>query len=201
MKIRALTAKQLLLCLLLAVVSVATLFIYAKEEHMSAKVMMYYGAWSPEEVRFDATRWFSSGVYRPRLEGTPAQASPLTMLRDKPESLQAIANDVLLTKVLVAIEQKYPKVDTEDFVLNTPDLRRQIRYAYSAFSEPDKPVDSYWLFVTLQNDTYVVTLDWDVTAKQLLTGAMASHLVKGSDEEVAYLQVQNELAKAAAAKR
>ena len=162
---------------------------------------MYYGMWSPEQDWFNAGRWFNNGMYRQRLMGTDMSPSRNTMLRNMPETLQSIDNDTLLTKALVAIERTFPKVDTEDLVLNTPDLRRQIRYAYSAFSEPDKPVDSYWLFVTIQGETYVVTIDWDVTKKVLLTGAMAGHLAKGSDEEIAYREVAKELADSAALKR
>lgn len=189
------------LCVLLIAVSFAGLFIYAKEVQMPAKVMMYYGPWSPEENRFDATRWFSSGMYRPRLMGTPPEQSPVTMLRNKPESLRHIENDVLLTEALFAIGRQFPKLDTEHLILNTPDLHRQIRYAYSSFAEPDRPVDTYWLFIRFENRIVVVTIDWDVTEKKLLARSMASNLMENSDEEAAYLQVRKELDGAASAKR
>jgi hypothetical protein len=193
--------KRHVLCVLLIAVSFAGLFIYAKEVQMPAKVMMYYGPWSPEENRFDASRWFSSGMYRPRLMGTPPEESPVTMLRNKPEGLQHIDDDVLLTEALFAIGRQFPKLDIEDLVLNTPDLHRQIRYGYSSFAEPDRPVDSYWLFITFGNKTVVVTIDWDVTEKKLLPRSMASNLIEKSEEEAAYLQVRKELDGTAAAKR
>lgn len=201
MTLLKLIGKRHVLCVLLIAVSFAGLFIYAKEAQMPAKVMMYYGPWSPEENRFDASRWFSSGMYRPRLMGTPPEESPVTMLRNKPESLRHIENDVLLTEALFAVGRQFPRLDTEDLILNTPDLHRQIRYAYSSFAEPDKPVDSYWLFITFANKTVVVTIDWDVTEKKLLPRSMASNLIEKSDEEAAYLQVKKELDGTASAKR
>ena len=168
---------------------------------MPAKVMMYYGPWSPEENRFDASRWFNSGMYRPRLMGAPPEESPVTMLRNKPEGLHHIDNDILLTEALFAIGRQYPKLDTEDLVLNTPDLHRQLRYGYSSFAEPDKPVDSYWLFLTFQHKTVVVTIDWDVTEKKLLHRSTASNLIAKSDEEAAYRQLKKEFDGTAAAKR
>ena len=201
MTLLKLIGKRHVLCVLLIAVSFAGLFIYAKEAQMPAKVMMYYGPWSPEENRFDASRWFSSGMYRPRLMGTPPEESPVTMLRNRPESLRHIENDVLLTEALFAVERQFPKLDTEDLILNTPDLHRQIRYAYSSFAEPDRPVDSYWLFITFANKTVVVTIDWDVTEKKLLPRSMASNLIEKSDEEAAYLQVKKELDGTASAKR
>lgn len=201
MTLLKLIGKRHVLCVLLIAVSLAGLFIYAKEAQMPAKTMMYYGPWSPEENRFDASRWFSSGMYRPRLMGTPPEESPVTMLRNKPESLRHIENDVLLTEALFAVGRQFPKLDTEDLILNTPDLHRQIRYAYSSFAEPDKPVDSYWLFITFANKTVVVTIDWDVTERKLLPRSMASNLIEKSDEEAAYLQVKKELDGTASAKR
>lgn len=201
MTLLKLIGKRHVLCVLLIAVSFAGLFIYAKEAQMPAKVMMYYGPWSPEENRFDASRWFSSGMYRPRLMGTPPEESPVTMLRNRPESLRHIENDVLLTEALFAVGRQFPRLDTEDLIPNTPDLHRQIRYAYSSFAEPDRPVDSYWLFITFANKTVVVTIDWDVTEKKLLPRSMASNLIEKSDEEAAYLQVKKELDGTASAKR
>ncbi|MHB2248190.1 hypothetical protein [Pseudomonas fitomaticsae] len=188
-----LSRKNSFLFILLAVFITTAFFYYSKEDRMSARVMMYYGDWSPEEARFDATRWFSSGMYRPRLMGTPSAQSPVTMLRNSPDPLKGISNDEFLTKVLVAMEERYPKVNTEELVLDTPDLRRQIRYAYSAFSQPDRPVDSYWLFVTIGGDTFVITIDWDVNDKRLLTGPVAEHLAQESEAGIAFRDVQREL--------
>ncbi|PQP04373.1 hypothetical protein C5612_10275 [Pseudomonas frederiksbergensis] len=197
MKIMGLLGRKYFVSVLLVFVGAVGLFVYTKEDQMSARVMMYYGSWSPEEIRFDATKWFSSGMYRPRLMGSPPEASPVTMLRNKPETLQSIDNDTFLSKALVAIEGTYPKVDTEDLILNTPDLRRQIRYAFSSFSKPDKPQDTYWLFVTIHGKTYVVTFDWDVNEKTLDVWDLAQHIAAGSDEETAYREVVKELADSA----
>ena len=186
---------------LLAFFGAVGLFVHFKDDQMPAKVMMYYGDWSPEEIRFDATRWFSSGMYRRRLMGSPPEASPETMLRNMPETLQSIDNDTLLNKALVAIEGTYPKADTKDLILNTPDLRRQIRYAFSYFSKPDKPQDTYWLFLTIHDETYVVTFNWDVNEKALVVWSRAGHITAGSDQEIAYREVAKELADSAASKR
>jgi len=201
MKLKRSSAIRLFIFTLALLLGVAGLSAHLKEDRMSAKIMMYYGDWSPEEIRFDSTKWFSSGMYRPRMMGTPAEASPVTMLRNSPDTLQALDNDTLLATALVAIEDKYPEVDTHELMLYTPDLKKQIRYVYSFFEVPDKPFDTYWLFLTIKGETYVVTFNWNVVAKELDPMAMAALLVKGSDEEIIYLELEKALNSSSVSKR
>jgi hypothetical protein len=193
MSVAVLSKRSFLLCVLLALCGAGGFFVYAWESQMSARVMMYYGPWSPEEKRFDASQWFRSGMYRPRLMGIPAEASPETMLRVEPERFRSAQNREILARVLLALEERYPDVDTEDLILNTPDLSRRIRYAYSWFEEPNKPHDTYWLFLPLEGRQYVITIEWDVTEKKLTSSTTAQLMSKDSDAEIEYRKVLKEL--------
>lgn len=146
-----------------------------KEDTMSEKVMMYYGAWSEEEVRFDASRWFSSGMYRPRYMGERNLRSATTMLRTRPKVFTAQDNDELCIDAIMALKSDYPAVDSGLLSETTPDdLHRRVRYVFSAFDEPDRPVDSYRLYLNLNGERYIITFALDAqTGEHLATGAYA----------------------------
>lgn len=142
---------------------------------MSEKVMMYYGAWSEEEIRFDATQWFNSGMYRPRHMGEHNIRSATTMLRTRPKVFTAQDNDELCIDAIMALKSDYPAVDSSLLSETTPnDLHRRVRYVFSAFDEPDRPVDSYRLYLNLNGERYIITFALDAqTGEHLATGAYA----------------------------
>lgn len=164
------------LTLMLAVLlgSVA-LYRFVKEDTMSEKVMMYYGPWSEEEIRFDATQWFGSGMYRPRYMGERNIRSATTMLRNQPRVFSAQDNERLCVVVVSALHDDYPEVDSSFLMETTPDdLYRRVRYAYSAFDEPDLPVDSYRLYLHVNDERYIITFAVDAqTGEHLATGSYA----------------------------
>lgn len=141
---------------------IAGLYRYAKEDEMSEKVMMYYGAWSEEEIRFDATAWFRSGMYRPRYMGERNMRSATTMLRNQPKVFTAQDNEELCIDAASALASNYPEVDSSILMSTTPeDLYKRVRYAYSSFEEPNLPWDSYRLYLTLNGERYIITFALD----------------------------------------
>ncbi|VXA92874.1 conserved hypothetical protein [Pseudomonas sp. 8AS] len=142
---------------------------------MSEKVMMYYGPWSEEEIRFDASHWFSSGMYRPRHMGERNIRSATTMLRNQPKVFTAQDNDELCIDAIMALNSDYPAVDSSLLSETTPDdLYRRVRYVFSAFDEPARPVDSYQLYLKLNGERYIITFAIDAhTGEHLATGSYA----------------------------
>lgn len=137
--------------------------------------MMYYGPWSEEEIRFDASQWFSSGMYRPRYMGERNNRSATTMLRNQPKVFSAQDNDELSIDAIMALSSDYPTVDTT--LLSEaapPDLHRRVRYVFSAFPEPNRPADSYRLYLVLNGERYIITFAIDAqTGEHLATGSYA----------------------------
>lgn len=124
---------------------------------MPAKVMMYYGP-SDNDDMFDATRWFASGQYRLR---PGFEDYPVSMLRTRPVAFtrDQIADFPVIAAM--ALQEHYPQADHLKLLDSEPDLSDRVRYAYSAFAEPDQPVDYYHLYIKLDNTRYVVTFDRD----------------------------------------
>lgn len=146
-----------------------------KEDIMSEKVMMYYGPWSEEEIRFDASQWFSSGMYRPRFMGERNIRSATTMLRNQPMVFSAQDNDELSIDAIMALSSDYPAVDTTLLSEVPPhDLYRRVRYVFSAFPEPNLPADSYRLYLVLNGERYIITFAIDAqTGEHLASGSYA----------------------------
>lgn len=142
---------------------------------MSEKVMMYYGPWSEEEIRFDASQWFRSGMYRPRHMGERNIRSATTMLRNQPRTFSAQDNERLCVVAVSALSDDYPQVDSSLLMETTPDdLYRRVRYVFSAFDEPGRPVDSYQLYLNLNGERYIITFAIDAqTGEHLATGSYA----------------------------
>jgi hypothetical protein len=124
---------------------------------MPAKVMMYYGP-SDNEDMFDATRWFAGGQYRSR---PGFEDYPLTMLRTRPALFTRDQIEDFPVIAAMALHEHYPDADYHKLLDSEPDLSGRVRYAYSAFAEPDQPLDYYYLYVELDNTRYVVTFDRD----------------------------------------
>lgn len=153
-----------LLMALLSLKMIATAV--ANDERAPAKVMMYYGSWDNEEM-FDATRWFSDDLYRPRPgfeqhRATMLRARPMPFTQEQIEEFPVIAS--------VALQKYYPDIDSFEIAYAAPDLSKRVRYVYSAFDEPDCPLDYYDLYVELNGTRYVVTFSRDGK-----TGAVSGH--------------------------
>ncbi len=178
---------------LLAVAVLMGLYLVGKEDEMSSKVMMYYGIWSPDDNRFDATRWFTSGMYSRRLMGTPAQASAESMLRNKPLPVTANMNDDLVAIAGVALEYDFPQVNTDSLINDPPDLTGRVRYWISKFDKPDKPVDLYNLFLNLGNQRFVITFSRDAQTGELIDKNSAKLIYPNQESDAHYVRIFKEL--------
>ena len=168
--------KQLLLSLALLTCLVAWLYLNAKEDEMSRKIMMYYGGFEVEEM-FDARQWFASGQYKPRNIEADGGASNVTMLRTKPMPFTRAEYDELPFIASGEMRDEYPDVDMTQWIDNPPDFSHRIRYAYSAFAAPNKPEDYYYLYLELAGRRFVITFSRDAQSGGNLTGKDAQEVI------------------------
>ncbi|WP_065257816.1 hypothetical protein [Pseudomonas bananamidigenes] len=169
------------------------LFSVGKEDEMPAKVMMNYGLWSPEDNRFDASRWFDSGMYRRRSIGTPPEVSADTMLRNKPLPITRDMNEDLVATAGVALEYDFPGVNTDSLISHPPQLNQRVRYWLSKFDKPDKPVDLYNLFLELEGQRFVITFSRDGQTGNLIDSNSARLISVDQQADAEYVQIFNEL--------
>ncbi|WP_136664342.1 hypothetical protein [Pseudomonas leptonychotis] len=143
---------------------------------MPKKIMMYYGGFEVEEM-FDASQWFVSGMYKPRNIEADGGASNVTMLRSqlrqfKPEQLAELPY-----AAAEAFDSSYLEdTDTQALILNPPDLSYRIRYTYSAFAEPNKPEDYYYLYLELDGRKFAILFARDALTGNDLTGKDAKEI-------------------------
>jgi len=166
----------LLITALLATMAVAGAYLNAKEGEMPKKIMMYYGGTEIEEM-FDATQWFVSGMYQPRNMEADGGASKVTMLRSKPKPFTVAQYEELPFIASGRLRWNYPEFDRAPLISNPPDLRQRVRYAYSAFAEPNKPVDYYHLYLELHGKRYVILFSRDAQSGDALPGGSAKQVV------------------------
>ncbi|KXO81076.1 hypothetical protein AYK87_12985 [Stutzerimonas stutzeri] len=162
--------KKLLRCAAIAALLAAGPNLNAKEGEMPKKMMMYYGGFEIEEM-FDASQWFTRGMYRTRNIEADGGASNVTMLRSQPKPFTREQLSELPYAAAEAFDASHLEgVDTEALILNPPDLGHRIRYAYSAFAEPNKPEDYYYLYLDLAGRRFAVTFSRDAQTGDNLTG-------------------------------
>lgn len=162
--------KKLLRCAAIAALLAAGPNLNAKEGEMPKKMMMYYGGFEIEEM-FDASQWFTRGMYRTRNIEADGGASNVTMLRSQPKPFTREQLSELPYAAAEAFDASHLEgVDTEALILNLPDLGHRIRYAYSAFAEPNKPEDYYYLYLDLAGRRFAVTFSRDAQTGDNLTG-------------------------------
>jgi hypothetical protein len=157
------------------IASLATgLYLNAKESEMPKKIMMYYGGFEIEEM-FDASRWFLDGIYKPRNEAD-GRASNITMLRSRPLPFAASQYAELPLIASSELRDEFPDLDRTRLIDNPPDVRQRVRYAYSAFAEPNKPEDYYNLYLALNNRRFVITFSRDAKSGEILSGKSAKEI-------------------------
>lgn len=193
---RARLHQVLLWTLALALIIGAGLYLNAKEGAMPKKIMMYYGGFEVEEM-FDASQWFASGMYRPRHTEADGGASNVTMLRNKPMPFTREQLDDLPFVAAGTFDYSpYKGIDTQAFLLDPPDLSKRVRYAYSAFAEPNEPQDYYDLFLELHGQRYVVTFARDAQSGDAVPGGSAKQLVGDYASQAEYRKVFAEIEEA-----
>lgn len=169
--------KTLLWCAAIAVNLAAAPNLNAKEGEMPKKMMMYYGGFETEEM-FDASQWFTRGMYKTRNIEADGGASNVTMLRSQPKPFTREQLSELPYAAAEAFDASdLESVDTEAFVLNPPELGHRVRYAYSAFAEPNKPEDYYYLYLDLAGRRFAVIFSRDAQSGENLTGKAVKEIV------------------------
>ncbi|UQY36058.1 hypothetical protein K8U54_06125 [Pseudomonas fulva] len=144
---------------------------------MPKKIQMYYGGFEIEEM-FDASQWFLSGMYKPRNIEADGSASNVTMLRSQPKPFTREQVAELPYAAAEAFDQGHLEgIDTQALILNPPDLSQRIRYAFSAFAEPNKPEDYYYLYLELAGRRFAITFSRDAQTGGNLTGKSAKEIV------------------------
>lgn len=192
---RARLHQALLWTLAVALIIGAGLYLNAKEGAMPKKIMMYYGGFEVEEM-FDASQWFASGMYKPRHIEADGGASNVTMLRHKPMPFTAAQYDELPLIASSRLRWEFPDLERESLLDDPPDLSKRVRYAYSAFAEPNEPRDYYDLFLELHGQRYVVTFARDAQSGDAVPGGSAKQLVGDYAAQAEYRKVFAEIEEA-----
>lgn len=176
-------------------------YLLSEDTSVSAKTKMYYGVWTNEENTFDASRWFASGMYKPRAQGNPAVVSQETMIRSKPLAVTPDMDIKLASSAGVALEYDYPVVDTQSLITNPPALSQRVRYLYSSFEAPDVPVDYYELFLTLGHEQFVVQFARDGQTGEMLPKLSAEKIEDERAVQAEYRKIFSELDAAGKSRR
>jgi hypothetical protein len=167
---------KLLFCSTALLASVVVgFYLNAKEGEMPKKIMMYYGGFEVEEM-FDASQWFTNGMYRPRNIEADSGASNVTMLRSrlKPFTAEQLAELPLIASS--ELRDEYPELDRSVLLDTPPDFSHRIRYTYSAFAAPNKPEDYYHLYLDLHGRRFAISFARDAMTGNNLTGKGASEV-------------------------
>jgi hypothetical protein len=150
--------KGILMAALIAVGLVGT-YLYAGQGStipIPDTVMMTSRDAGPIGPRFDATKWFRSGMYVPQeLDG---KINPYIMTRSEPFVFKAKDNVFLVQEALEALQDVQPEVNTQLVWDTWPVLTRRVRYESSFFLAPDKPADLYNLYLQVSYRRFVIPL-------------------------------------------
>ncbi len=148
---------------------------------------MYYGDWSQEENRFDASKWFHNGMYR--RDVVNGEVSSVTLQRALTLLLVSANNDELVATAIVALESANPDVSGESLRKDPPMPVPSPRYRYSAFAAPDQPQDYYNIYLKYQGERYVITFARDAQTGEILPGGGVQLMYPDSEPQVADRQV------------
>lgn len=163
---------------------------------MSPKIMMYYGSRSEGEV-FNATQWFTKGMYRPRNIEADGSASMITMIRTKAPDFSKQQLEELPFSVGQAFGlSSFDDLDTEPFEFSEPDLSKRYRYVYSSFDAPDVPVDYYEVYLDLFGRRFVATVSVDAQNGGEVTGRYVQEVYPDQPASADYIKVFAEIAEA-----
>ncbi|MFJ7793068.1 hypothetical protein [Pseudomonas sp. NPDC096950] len=150
--------KGILIAALIAV-GLAGTYLYAGQSNsppVPDTVMMTSRATGPVGPRFDATKWFRSGMYvTQELDGG---INPYIMTRREPFVFKAKDNVFLVQEALEALKDVQPEVNTQLIWDTWPVLTRRVRYESSVFLAPDKPADLYNLYLQVSYRRFVISL-------------------------------------------
>jgi hypothetical protein len=140
---------------------------------------------------FDATQWFRSGMYV--AQEFDGKLNPFIMMRSKPFVFTAKDNEFLIQAAIEALEDVQPEVDTKPIWDAWPVLTRRVRYTYSVFSAPNKPADLYNLYLQVSYRKFVIGLQLDGDAGNLVYDGDVVEVDTGNEEHEAYVKVFEEM--------
>ncbi|MDN3223149.1 hypothetical protein [Pseudomonas nunensis] len=154
--IRLSKPKGILIAALIAVGLGGTYLYAGQSSSLPDQVMMTSRETGPVGPRFDATKWFRSGMYVPQeLDGG---INPYIMTRREPFVFKAKDNVFLVQETLEALKDVQPEVNTQQIWDTWPVLTRRVRYESSVFLAPDKPADLYNLYLQVSYRRFVISL-------------------------------------------
>lgn len=151
--------KHILIAALIAVGLVSGVCLYAQTRSVPETVMMTADSTGINGPLFDATKWFSNGMYV--TEDLDGKANPYIMTRAKPFVFKAKDNDFLVQVAIEALEDVQPEVNARAVWNAWPVLTRRVRYSHSFFLAPNKPSDVYNLFLQVSYRRFVIQFRLD----------------------------------------
>jgi hypothetical protein len=168
------------------------------------KIMMYTGDGLFGEP-FDATRWFTNGMYRRVPDADqPTGFARVAITRVAPPPFPDSQLEDLRSRLAGALDRSEgfdgaPPIPAEAIEkVRDPsfDPRSQIIYSASGFSAPDEPVDSYIFYMLHEGKRYFVILDRDPISGEIITSSRDISLKNREEEERRFraLEEQEKLA-------
>lgn len=148
------------------------------------KILMYF---DENEPPFDATRWFTNGMYKRRLSKagiSGAQYNDWGMDRVEPPGFPDAQVEDLKAWIMVGLEDDdhiHPKPPaSSEHILQFDqgfDPRQQIVYAFSGFKAPDKPFDTYTFYTLLEGRRFYVDIERDALTGVIITANRGDSLI------------------------
>ncbi|SDZ37948.1 hypothetical protein [Pseudomonas salomonii] len=179
-----------LLWALLITFGVSITSLYSRES-AAAPLMMHCRECEKGDDTFDATKWFSSGMYRLETDIVP---NPMrSMTRTHPVVFKAKDNDQLVEAALRGISDVLPSFDSRTFEAQWPVLTRRLRYSYSFFMAPDEPRDLYDMYLQVGKYKLVIVVGLDVNTGEI-TAEYEGRVIRENDgNDPAYMDTFEEM--------
>ncbi|MGX5795045.1 hypothetical protein ACWHY4_14865 [Pseudomonas sp. E2-15] len=173
-----------LLGALLMTTSIVITSLYAQAS-VAAPLMMHCSDCEKGDHTFDATKWFSSGMYR--LE-TDIDPSPMrSMTRKHPVVFTAKDNDKLVEAAISGIKSFDSSLDTRTLESQWPVLTGRVRYTYSVFVAPDEPKDLYDMYLQMGKYKVVIVIGLDVNTGDITDENEARYIRENDGNDPAYM--------------
>ncbi|MGB3124390.1 MAG: hypothetical protein WBB95_11325 [Pseudomonas sp.] len=166
-----------LLGALLITTSIFFTSLYSREG-AAAPLMMHCSNCPKGDDTFDATKWFSNGMYRLETDIIP---SPMrSMTRVHPVVFTAKDNDKLVEAALRGITNVDSSLDTRTFEAQWPVLTGRVRYTFSYFVVPDEPKDLYDMYLQVGKHKLVIMIGLDVNTGDI-TAEYEGRVIREND--------------------
>ena len=144
----------------------------------AAPLMMHCSNCEDGSGTFDATKWFSNGMYRLKTDIDP---NPMrSMKRIHPVVFTAKDNDKLVEAALRGISNVNSSLDTSTFESQWPMLTRRVRYTHSVFVVPDEPKDLYDMYLQVGKYKLVIVIGLDVNTGEV-TAEYEGRVIREND--------------------